>query len=58
MHHFITRLTEENIMKKLTQIALAVAALAIFATGFQAKSAQVSALGGGGSTGDVVIISG
>jgi len=45
-------------MKKLTQIALAVAALAIFATGFQAKSAQVSALGGGGSTGDVVIISG
>ena len=38
-------------MKKLTQLAVAVAALAIFATGFQAKSAQVSVAGGGGSTG-------
>jgi hypothetical protein len=47
-----------SIMKKLTQIALIVAALAIFATGVQAKSAQVSVAGGGGSTGDVVIISG
>jgi hypothetical protein len=45
-------------MKKLTQMALVIAALAIFATGFQAKPAQMRASGGGGGTGEVIIISG
>jgi len=45
-------------MKKLTQFTVVAAVLAIFATGFQAKSVQVRALGGGGGTGEVIIISG
>lgn len=44
-------------MKKLSQIALVVAALAIFATGFQAKHYNVNA-GSGGKVGEVPVVTG